>query len=66
MHLVGDFGNFQMATLPQITPNVDVVVDHSVPQSICDVVAVAGHWESLADEEDPSHLCSTLMQKIHD
>ncbi len=54
-----------MAILPQITPDVEVVVDHTVPQSVCDVVAVAGHWESLADEEEHSHLCSVLMQKIN-
>ncbi len=62
-HLVDNFSNFQMATLPQITPDVEVVVDHMIPQSICDVVAVAGHWESLADEEEHSCLCSALIQK---
>ncbi len=64
-HLVDDFGNLQMATLPQLTPDVEVVLDHTVSQSICDAVAVAGRWESLADEEEHSHLCSALMQKIY-
>ena len=62
-HLVDDFGNFQMATLPQITPDVEVVVDHTVPQSVYDVGAVAGWWESLADEEEHSCIHSVLMQK---
>ena len=64
-HLVDDFGNFQMATLPQITPDVDIVADHMILHFVCDVVAVAGHWESLADEEEHSCLCSALMQKIN-
>ena len=65
MHSVGDFGNFQTAALPQITPDAEVVVDHTIPQSVCDVVAVAGCWESQADEEDHSYLCSALMQKVN-
>ncbi|KAL7479298.1 hypothetical protein ACHAW6_005034, partial [Cyclotella cf. meneghiniana] len=62
---VDDFGNFQMATLPQTTPEVEIVVEHTIPQSVCDVVAVSGRWESLADEEEHSCLCSALMQKIN-
>ena len=60
------FGNFQMATLPQSTPEVEVVVENTIPQAVCDVVAVAGHWESLANEEKCSHVCSALMQNIND
>ncbi len=54
-----------MATLTQTAPEVEVLVDHTTPQSVCDVVAVAGHWESLANEAEHSHLCSALMQKIN-
>ena len=65
VHSVDNFGNFQMARLPQTTPKVEVVVEHTILQSFCDVVAVAGHWESLANEEEQSHLCSALMQTIN-
>ena len=46
------------------TPEVEVIVDNEIPQSVCDVVAVAGCWESLANEEEHSHLRSALMRKI--
>ena len=52
-----------MVTHPQTTPEVEVVVKNMIPQSVCDVVAVAGSWELLANEEEQSHLCSALMQK---
>ncbi len=64
-NLVDDFWNFQMATLAQTAPEVEVLVEHKTPQSVCDVVAVAGHWESLANEAEHSRLHSALMQKIN-
>ena len=60
-----DFGNFQMAKLTQTAPEVEVVVEHTIPQSVCDVVAVAGHWESLANKAEHGRLCFALMQKIN-
>ncbi len=62
---VEDFGNFQMATLAQTAPEVEVVVEHTTPQSVYDVVAIAGRWESLANEAEHRRLCSALMQKIN-
>ena len=50
--------------LQQAAPEVEVIVDNGIPQSVCDVVAVAGCWESLANEEEHSHLRSALMQMI--
>ena len=52
-----------MTTLSQTTPDEEVVVENTIQQSVCDVFAVAGHWELLANEEEHSHLCSALMQK---
>ena len=66
VNLMDDFGNFQMATLPHTTPVVEVVVVHMILQSVCHVVSVAGYWESLANEEEHSHLHSTLTQKLYD
>ena len=63
-NLVDDFWNFQMATLTQTAPEVEVVIEHATPQSVCDVFVVAGRWESLANEAEHSRLCSALMQKI--
>ncbi len=40
---IDDLGNFQMTNLPQTTPEVEVIVDNEISQSVCDVVAVAGH-----------------------
>ena len=34
----------------QNTPEVEVIVNNEIPQSVCDVVAVAGYWEFLANE----------------
>ncbi len=64
-NLVDDFWNFQMATLTKTAPEVEVVVEHTTPQSVCDVVAVAGRWESLANEAEHSCLCSALIRKIN-
>ncbi len=63
-HTIDDLGNFQMVNLQQNTPEVEVIVDNEIQQSVCDVVAVAGRWESLANKEEHSHLRSALMQKI--
>ncbi len=63
-HTIDDLGNFQMVNLPQTTPEVEVIVDNEIPQSVCDVVAVAGCWESPANEDEHSHLHSALMQNI--
>ncbi len=62
---VDDFGNFHMATLPQTLSEVELVVKNTIPQPVYDVVAVAGNLESLANEEEHSHLCSVLRQKIY-
>jgi len=51
-HTIDDLGNFHIANLPQTTPEVEVIVDNGIPQSVCDVVAVAGCWGSLANEEE--------------
>ena len=53
-----------MPNLPKNSPEVEVIVDNEIPQSVCDVVAVAGCWESLANEEEHSRLQSALMKKI--
>ncbi len=64
-NLVENFGNFQMATLTQTAPEVEVVVEHTTPQSFCDVVAVSGHWKPLANEAEHSRLHSEFMRKIN-
>ena len=63
VNVVDDFSNFQMATLTQTAPEVAVVVEHITPESVCDVVAVAGHWESLGNKAEHNHLCSGLIRK---
>ena len=63
-HRIDGLGDFEMANLQQTAPEVEVIVDNGIPQSGCDVVAVAGCWESLANEEEHSRLQSVLMQKI--
>ncbi len=60
-NLVDDFGNFKMGTRPKSMPEVEVIVENKIPQSVCDVVAVDGCWESLAEEEKYSCLCSAFM-----
>ncbi len=55
-HRIDDLGDFEMANLQQTAPEVEVIVDNEIPQSVCDVVAVAGCWESLANEEEHSQL----------
>ena len=55
-NLLGDFDNFETATLTQTAPEVEVVVEHISPQFVCDVVAVACRWESLANEAEHSRL----------
>ena len=62
---VDDFGNHPMATLTQTAPEVEVVVEHTTPQSFCDVVAVSGHWKPLANEAEHSRLHSEFMRKIN-
>ena len=54
-----------MAMHLEAMPKIEVVFENTIPQSVCDVVAVAGHREALADEEEQSHLCSALMRKIN-
>jgi len=49
-------GDFKIANLQQTALEVEVIVDNGIPQSVCDVVAVAGRWESLANEEEHSRL----------
>ena len=63
-HTIDDLGNFQMTNLPQTTPEVEVIVDNEISQSICDAVDVARQWESLANKEEHSCLQSALMQMI--
>ncbi len=43
-----------------------VTVNNDIPQSVCDVVTVTGHWESLADKEEDSCPCSAVAIKIYD
>ena len=63
-HRIYDLGDFKIANLQQTAHEVEVIVDHGIPQSVCDVVAAAGCWESLANEEKHSRLRSALMQMI--
>jgi hypothetical protein len=63
-HRIDDLGDFETVNLQQTAPEVEVIVDHEIPQSVCDVVAVAGRWESLANEEEHSRLRTALMRKI--
>ena len=63
-HRIDDLGDFEIANLQQNAHEVEVIVDHGIPQSVCEVVAAAGRWESLANEEEHSRLRSALMQKI--
>ena len=63
-HRIDDLGDFKMANLQETIPEVEVIVDNGIPESVCDVVAVAGCWESPANEDEHSHLHSALMQKI--
>ena len=55
-HRIDDLGDFEMATLQRTALEVEVIVDNGIPQSVCDVVAVAGCWESLANKEEHSRL----------
>ncbi len=59
-HRIDDLGDFEMANLQQTTKEVEVIVDNGIPQSVCDVVSVAGCWESLANEEEHIRLRSAL------
>ena len=54
-NLVDAFGNFKMVTLPQTTPKVEVVVEHTIPQSVFDVVAV------VVIENDSHRLLDKVM-----
>ena len=38
-------------------PKIEVILENTISQSVCDVVAVAGLWEAPADEEEHSCLC---------
>ena len=62
---VENFGNFQMVELAQTAPEVEVILEGTIPQSVCDVIAVAGCWEALAEEEQHMHLCAAFMRNIH-
>ena len=61
---VDDFSIFK-APLPQIAPEIGDDVENPIPQAAYDMVAVAGHWEELADEEEHSHVCSALMRSMN-
>ena len=63
-HRIYDLGDFEVANLQQNAHDVEVIVDHGIPQSVEDVVAAAGRWESLANEEEHSRLRSALMRMI--
>ena len=52
---IDDLGDFEMANLPQTILEVEVIVNNEIPQSVCNVVAVAGCWESLANKEEHNH-----------
>ena len=55
-HGIDELGDFKIANLQQTAHEVEVIVDHGIPQSVGDVVAAAGRWESLANEEEHSRL----------
>ena len=40
-HRINDLGDFKMANQQQPAPEVEVIVDNGIPQSVCDVVTVA-------------------------
>ncbi len=63
-HRIDDLGDFEIANLQQTAHEVEVIVDHGIPQSVCDVLAAAGRWESLANKKEHSHLRSALMRMI--